>query len=99
MTALVHFDAQGRWGETLVCEARVREQLALHDLWVQPNPAVQDSGLFYVALPGGWLGVLCDAGECLVAPASVHVSDRPEGLPAHGEFVDRLLELLGEEQE
>lgn len=32
MAALVTFDAQGRWGETLVCEARVRETLRAHGL-------------------------------------------------------------------
>lgn len=32
MAALVTFDAQGHWGETLVCEARVRETLRAHGL-------------------------------------------------------------------
>ena len=99
MTALVQFDPQGHWGETLACDARVRERLALHDIRVQANAAVADAALFYVAIDDGWLGVLCDAGECLVAPASLQVSDRLDGLPAQAQFVDQLLELLGEEQE
>ena len=32
MAVLVAFDAQGRWGETLVCETRVREALRAHGL-------------------------------------------------------------------
>lgn len=32
MAALVHFDAQGQWGETLICEQRVGETLRRHGL-------------------------------------------------------------------
>lgn len=146
MAALVSFDAQGRWGETLVCEARVRDALRVHGLdhgrWplrdlgdgsldavlaaygpeldglrerlsvrsvdrvrLQPGhegwPALRQqfiaehthadaeiryflggTGLFYVRVEGGWVGLLCEAEDWVVVPAGTRhffdAGDQPD---------------------
>ncbi|HZY17865.1 MAG TPA: hypothetical protein VFE82_05245 [Ramlibacter sp.] len=126
MTALVHFDRRGRWGETLVCDDRVRQQLqrlgvalgrgapaaersAPHEPARHLPPArlpaqgehlhhvVEGTAVFYLGLDTGWLGLLCEAGEWVMVPASlplgidrgaqapggvVHVGSGATGTPA-----------------
>jgi 1,2-dihydroxy-3-keto-5-methylthiopentene dioxygenase len=74
MAALVTFDAQGRWGDTLVCEARVREALREHGLdadcaGTEVLQVRGGLGLFYLRTATGYLGLLCEAPDRVVLPA------------------------------
>jgi len=112
MAAVVIFDADARWGDTLVCERRIGEALqaagAMQGSGQAPAPtpdarvlvASDEPALCYLAHEGGWLGVLCDAGEWLMAPAVVWATtQRNDGLPSRERFLEELLSLLGEEQD
>ena len=115
MTAVVLFDREGNWQDTLVCAQRMRD--ALHDVGavhggaaergtaadlrvLQPTGA---AGVFYLPHEGGWLGVLCEAGEWIAVPPALVYLDAGETppvthrLPSQDDFIDRLLALFGDE--
>jgi hypothetical protein len=109
MAALVHFDSQGRWGETLVCERSIRAvleplgvawgrvpalQLVTHRL-VTPGASAR---LLYFRHGAGHVGVLCEPGEWLALPQQGAAAiGRPRALPTQEAFVSELLSLLGED--
>lgn len=117
MAAVVLFDADGNWQDTLVCEQRVAAALdgigASHGrgdaagavpAGLRVLEPAGDAGVFYLPRTGGWVGVLCEAGEWVAVPAAAatfEAGGEPPGLgpllPAREEFIERLLSLLGED--
>ncbi|NML43253.1 hypothetical protein HHL11_05790 [Ramlibacter sp. G-1-2-2] len=108
MSALVYFDRDGAWGETLVCEGRIRGGLqalgVVHGRGKAPPgvPVLRPQGeaaVFYLALADGWAGLLCEAGEWVAVPEGLHVAEPPAPLPAQDSFIGQLLALMGEDGE
>jgi len=63
VAALVHFDAQGRWGETLVCEQRIAQ-------------ALQERGLDFGRLPVRDAGSSLESALAAYAPELARLRER-----------------------
>lgn len=112
MGVLAIFDRQGRWADTHVCDALIRDHLApLGAAWGRTDdaPPVADdvdlhaapdhgTQLVYLPTAAGFVGVLLEAGEWLAVPVAL-VPDSTAALPSHDAFIDNLLVLTGHAEE
>jgi 1,2-dihydroxy-3-keto-5-methylthiopentene dioxygenase len=85
MGVLVHFDADGTWQDTHVCDHLIEEHLAPQGVsWGREAPTLgvassadadaevrvfDAAGLFYLREGDGFIGLLCEAGEWVALPA------------------------------
>ncbi|MFT3814329.1 MAG: hypothetical protein QM740_13250 [Acidovorax sp.] len=92
MAVLVTFDAQGRWGETMVCETRIREALRAYGL---------DHGRWPLrALGDGSLAAVLQAYDPDLAPLrerlSVQSVDRVSLKPGHADWPELRRQFITE---
>ena len=82
MAVLVHFDAHGRWGETLVCEHRIADALAVLGLHSGQVPVREDVGEGLEAACDAYAAELAELRQRL----DVHSMDRLVLRPGHPDW-------------